>query len=89
MNEILLIVGMMAVTFSVRYPVLALVGRMDLPDPVNADPGFGSNMEFGNSTLADLRKDLAPIDQPFFIDLPSAFGGQFDTDFTTGNEERG
>ncbi|MCC6612648.1 MAG: AzlD domain-containing protein [Anaerolineae bacterium] len=33
-RELLLIVGMMAVTFGVRYPVLALVGRLQLPRPV-------------------------------------------------------
>ena len=32
MNEILLIFGMTAVTFGIRYPVLALVGRVQLPD---------------------------------------------------------
>ena len=32
--EILMIVGMMAVTFGVRYPVLALVSRFTLPRPV-------------------------------------------------------
>jgi len=31
MNEFLLIAGMAAVTFGVRYPVLALVSRMTLP----------------------------------------------------------
>lgn len=34
MNEVVLIVGMMLVTFGVRYPVLALVGKIDLPEPV-------------------------------------------------------
>lgn len=34
MNEVLLVFGMMLVTFGVRYPVLALVGRVNLPDPV-------------------------------------------------------
>jgi len=33
-KELLMIVGMMAVTFGVRYPVLALVGRLQLPPPV-------------------------------------------------------
>ena len=32
MNEALLILGMMAVTFSVRYVPLVLVGRFQLPD---------------------------------------------------------
>ncbi len=32
MNEFWLIVGMMAVTFGVRYPSLALVGRLQLPE---------------------------------------------------------
>ena len=31
MNEFVLIFGMMLVTFGVRYPVLALVGRLTLP----------------------------------------------------------
>jgi len=31
MNEFALIFGMMLVTFGVRYPVLALVGRLTLP----------------------------------------------------------
>ncbi len=34
MNEFLLIFGMMLVTFGVRYPVLALVGRLNLPEVV-------------------------------------------------------
>lgn len=34
MNELLLILGMMAVTVAVRYPVLALVGRYDMPASV-------------------------------------------------------
>jgi branched-subunit amino acid transport protein len=33
-DELLIIVGMTAVTFGVRYPVLALVGRLRLPQPV-------------------------------------------------------
>jgi branched-subunit amino acid transport protein len=31
MNEVLLLAGMSAATFIVRYPVLALVGRVTLP----------------------------------------------------------
>lgn len=31
-QEILLIIGMMLVTFSARYPVLVLVGRIQLPE---------------------------------------------------------
>ena len=34
MNEFWLIFGMMLVTFGVRYPVLALVGRFTLPEIV-------------------------------------------------------
>ena len=34
MNEFLLIFGMTAVTFGVRYPVLAIVGKINLPEPV-------------------------------------------------------
>ena len=33
-QELILIAGMMAVTFGVRYPVLAITGRMSLPRPV-------------------------------------------------------
>ncbi|MCL4252023.1 MAG: AzlD domain-containing protein [Anaerolineae bacterium] len=33
-SELLMIVGMTVVTFGVRYPVLALVGRLQLPQPV-------------------------------------------------------
>ena len=33
-QEVILIVGMMAVTFGVRYPVLAITGRITLPTPV-------------------------------------------------------
>lgn len=34
MNEAALIIGMAAVTFAVRYPVLAVVGRVPLPNRV-------------------------------------------------------
>jgi branched-subunit amino acid transport protein len=34
MNETLLILGMALVTFIVRYPVLALMGRIALPEPL-------------------------------------------------------
>lgn len=34
MNEALLVLGMMLVTFGVRYPVLALVGKIHLSGPV-------------------------------------------------------
>ena len=34
MNEVLLVAGMALVTFAVRYPVMALVGRIALPKPV-------------------------------------------------------
>lgn len=34
LNEVVLILGMAAVTFGVRYPVLALIGRMNLPPAV-------------------------------------------------------
>lgn len=34
MDELKLILGMMVVTVVVRYPVLALVGRFDLPGPL-------------------------------------------------------
>jgi branched-subunit amino acid transport protein len=34
MNEALLIIGMALVTFGVRYPVLALLGKVSLPVPV-------------------------------------------------------
>lgn len=34
MDELILILGMAAVTFVVRYPVLVLVGKIPMPDPV-------------------------------------------------------
>ena len=34
MNEFLLIAGMMLVTFGVRYPVLAVLSKTPLPEPV-------------------------------------------------------
>ena len=34
MNEVLLIGGMALVTFAVRYPVLALLGKIPLPKPI-------------------------------------------------------
>ncbi len=34
MNEVLLIAGMALVTFAVRYPVMAFVGRIPLPEGV-------------------------------------------------------
>jgi branched-subunit amino acid transport protein len=34
MNEVFLIGGMAAVTFLIRYPMLALVGRAEMPRPV-------------------------------------------------------
>lgn len=40
MNEALLIFGMMLVTFGVRYPVLAIVGRMELPQRVRDGLSF-------------------------------------------------
>jgi branched-subunit amino acid transport protein len=33
MNEVLLVTGMAIVTFLIRYPVLALLGKVSLPDP--------------------------------------------------------
>lgn len=32
MDEVFLILGMMLVTFSARYPVMAIVGRVELPE---------------------------------------------------------
>lgn len=34
MNEVLMIAGMALVTFAVRYPVMVLVGKIPLPQPV-------------------------------------------------------
>ncbi len=34
MNEVMLILGMTVVTFMVRYPLLVVVGRVQLPDPL-------------------------------------------------------
>lgn len=40
MNEWLIILGMMLVTFGARYPLLVLVGRMHLPPPLLRALGF-------------------------------------------------
>src|SRR5512135_1428418 len=40
MNEPLLIAGMTAVTFLIRYPMLALVGKVELPKPVFEALGY-------------------------------------------------
>jgi branched-subunit amino acid transport protein len=34
MNDAILVLGMVLVTFAVRYPVIVLVGRLPLPDSV-------------------------------------------------------
>jgi branched-subunit amino acid transport protein len=34
MNEVVMILGMSLVTFAVRYPVMVLVGKIPLPQPV-------------------------------------------------------
>ncbi|MCC7448839.1 MAG: AzlD domain-containing protein [Anaerolineae bacterium] len=34
MNEVVLIGGMALVTFAVRYPVLALLGKIPMPEPI-------------------------------------------------------
>ncbi len=34
MNEVLLVAGMALVTFAARYPLLVLVGKLQLPQPV-------------------------------------------------------
>lgn len=34
MDEVILIFGMMLVTFAARYPVMAIVGRIDLPERI-------------------------------------------------------
>jgi branched chain amino acid efflux pump len=39
-NEVLLIGGMAAVTFLIRYPMLALVGKIELPRPVFEALGY-------------------------------------------------
>ncbi|MFN8372283.1 MAG: AzlD domain-containing protein [Anaerolineae bacterium] len=33
MNEFILVAGMAVVTFLIRYPVLALLGKVTMPDP--------------------------------------------------------
>jgi branched-subunit amino acid transport protein len=40
MNETLLVLGMMLVTFGVRYPVLAFVGKIPLSGPVRRSLRF-------------------------------------------------
>jgi branched-subunit amino acid transport protein len=34
MNEVIIIIGMALVTFAIRYPLLALLGKINLPEPV-------------------------------------------------------
>ena len=34
MNEVIIVVGMALVTFAIRYLVLALLGKINLPEPV-------------------------------------------------------
>ena len=34
MNELLIIVGMALVTIAIRYPLLALLGKLSLPEPI-------------------------------------------------------
>lgn len=40
MNEFLLVAGMALVTFALRYPVLALLGRIQLPTAIRRALGF-------------------------------------------------
>jgi len=40
LEQVLLIIGMMLVTFGVRYPILSLSGRVDLPRWLQTALGF-------------------------------------------------
>ena len=40
MNEVILIGGMALVTFLIRYPILAVLGRVTLPEPVIRALGY-------------------------------------------------
>ncbi len=34
MNELIIIIGMALVTIAIRYPLLALLGKLSLPEPI-------------------------------------------------------
>jgi branched-subunit amino acid transport protein len=53
LEQVLMIVGMALVTFSIRYPLLALVGRLNLP------PGVFQTLRF--VPVAVLTATVAPI----------------------------
>lgn len=69
MNEFLLVVGMAAVTFLVRYPIMALVGRIPLPKRV-----FDALRYVPPAVLAAIivPEVVMPGGQPVFISLENA-----------------
>ncbi|KAA3648348.1 MAG: AzlD domain-containing protein [Chloroflexi bacterium] len=74
MNEWLTIFGMMLVTFGVRYPVLALVGKIPLPDPIfrslkYVPPAVLTAIIVPEILLTDGRIDLAFNNAPLFAGI--------------------
>lgn len=69
MNEVLLVVGMAVVTFLVRYPIMALVGRIPLPERV-----FDALRYVPPAVLAAIivPEVVMPGGQPVFISLENA-----------------
>jgi branched-subunit amino acid transport protein len=65
MNEVLLIGGMALVTFLIRYPVLALVGKIDMPKRVlEALRYVAPSVLTAIVVPAVLLPDNRPIQQP-------------------------
>ncbi|MBW4437274.1 MAG: AzlD domain-containing protein [Pleurocapsa minor GSE-CHR-MK-17-07R] len=72
MNEFLLVLGMAVVTFAVRYPVMVLVSRMPLPQPLfNAlkyvPAAVLSAIIVPAVVMPDGAIDLSPASNAFFI----------------------
>ena len=66
MNEVLLVGGMAAVTFLIRYPALALVGKLDLPKPIFEALGYVPGAVLAAFIVPDL---LMPDGKSIQIDV--------------------
>jgi branched-subunit amino acid transport protein len=74
MNEFLLLVGMFAVTFGVRYPVLALVSRVQMPEIVAqglkyVPPTVLTAIIVPSVVLSDGKLNLNILNIPLFASL--------------------
>lgn len=69
MNEFLLVAGMALVTFAVRYPVMALVGRIPLPERV-----FEALRYVPPAVLAAIivPEVVLPSGRPLFLSIENA-----------------